>query len=276
MTSHLAADASTFLPQHITLGDWLRAITIVAVSVVVAVAVRKITERLLRRGGSERLGAAATGRLFAYLIVVIGFVYALNALGARLGPLLGALGIGGLALALAAQDVLANFIDGVLIEARRPFRRGDQVQTNDHEGTVEDVNLRAVIIRTFDGQRVYVPNTAVLRNPIVNHTALGRRRTTLVVGVAYGTDLRRAKVVAMEAMSAVDGVVATPGAEAWVTEFGESTINLSLRFWHAPDQLSLFRVRDAVAVAVKDAYDAAGITIAFPQRVLWFAGDTDA
>ncbi len=75
-------------------------------------------------------------------------------LGVRLGPLFGALGIGGLAIAFAAQSILANFLASIILQTRRPFRRGDQVTTNDCEGVVEDVNFRTVRLRTYAGERV--------------------------------------------------------------------------------------------------------------------------
>src|SRR5207249_11269776 len=95
------------------------------------------------------------------------------------GPLLGALGIGGIALAFALQDILENFIAGLIIQARRPFRRGDEINTHDYVGRVEDVNLRNVIIRTFDGERVLLPNAMVLKAP-VEHTSELQSRFDIV------------------------------------------------------------------------------------------------
>src|SRR5918911_169522 len=103
-------------------------------------------------------------------VVAGGVMYSLSVLGVRLGPLVGALGIGGVALAFAAQTILANFLGSIILQLRRPFRRGDQIATAGCEGTVEDVNFRTVVLRTFDGERVLVPCSQVLSNPITNHT----------------------------------------------------------------------------------------------------------
>ncbi|HEX2850116.1 MAG TPA: mechanosensitive ion channel family protein [Acidimicrobiales bacterium] len=187
----------------------------------------------------------------------------------RLAPLLGAIGIGGIAVALAAQSILSNFIASVLLQTRRPFRRGDQIATNDHEGRVEDVNLRAVVLRSFDGEQVVLPAAAVVASPIVNYTRLGRRRTTLTVGVGYATDLRSAQKVIVDAVRRVDDVHPSPPPEALVQELGESSIDLAVRFWHAPEVATMWRVRSEVAIEVKAALDDAGIEIPFPQRVLW-------
>lgn len=258
------------LSEGLTAVDWARAGVILVCAVLLAQAAKLLLKRGIRRGGSELGPADLVGRIVGYVFVTAGFVYALSALDVRIGPLLGALGIGGIALAFALRDILESALAGILLQARRPFRRGDQIATNDHEGTVEDVNLRVVVLRTFDGERVYIPNASVLRQPIVNHTRLGSRRTTLEVAVAFGADLVQAKKVILGALDGVDGVWSEPAPEAYVEEFAESGVTIAVRFWHAPDIATLWRVRDAVAVAVKSALDAAGIEIPFPQRALWF------
>lgn len=185
--------------------------------------------------------------------------------------LIGALGIGGLALALAAQAILANFLGSTILQVRRPFRRGDQILTGSSEGTVVDVNFRTVVLRTFDGERVCVPCTEVLNNPIVNHTALGRRRPTLTIGVGYDSDLEEARTVLSAAVKSVDGVLDQPPPEVWVKGLGESSVELVLRFWDAPDSATLWRVRSGAAVAAKQALDEAGIRLPFPQRTIHLA-----
>jgi small-conductance mechanosensitive channel len=213
------------------------------------------------------------GRIVSSVAIVAGLIYALAALGIRLGALVGALGIGGLAIAFAAQSILANFLASVILQVRRPFRRGDQIGTNNCEGTVEDVNFRTVVLRTYGGQRVMVPCAEVLGQPIVNHTVAGRRRTSIDIGVAYDADLDLTRQVLLDAVRRVDGVREQPGPEAWVESLGTSSINVVVRFWHAPDQASMWRVRSAVATAAKRALDEAGIEMPFPQRVLRFADD---
>ena len=271
--THLAQSSgeADILSEGLTAEDWARAGLILVGAVVLAQAAKLLLRRGIRRGGSEIGPAELVGRVVGYVLVVGGLVYALSALDVRIAPLLGAIGIGGIALAFALRDILENLLAGILLQARRPFRRGDQIATNDYEGTVEDVNLRVVVLRTFDGERVYVPNGSVLRQPIVNHTRLGFRRTTLCVGVSFRADLVQAKKVMLAAVEGVDGVRPEPVPEAYVEKFDESAVTVAVRFWHEPDIATLWRVRDAVAVAVKSALDQAGIEIPFPQRTLWFA-----
>lgn len=249
--------------------DWLQAAIIFVVAILIAFGVQRALVHFVERSDSDHSAALLIGRFAGYVIVLIGLVYALATLDVRIGPLLGALGLGGIALAFALQDIVENFIAGILLQVRRPFRRGDQVVTNDFEGIVEDVNLRTVVLRTFDGERVLVPNGQVLKNPIVNHTTHGRRRTTVYVGVAYDTDLDAAQEVLLGAVREVEGVRSAPGPEAYVDEFADSSINFAVRYWHAPEVSALWRVRDRVTRAIKKELDAAGIEIAFPQLTLW-------
>ena len=130
------------------------------------------------------------------------------------------------------------------------------------------MNFRTVVLRTFDGERVYVPCAEVLENPIVNYTIKGKRRTTLTIGVDYEADPDKARAVLLDATSRVDGVLAKPEPEVWVEAFGESSVDLAVRYWHAPDVATLWQVRNEVAIVCKRALDDAGIRIPFPQRVI--------
>ena len=279
-TSLTVAAAVTEVPQEelaeafegLTAEDWILAAAVLLGALLVSRVVKALSARLVEREGGVGAGRAAqlVGRVVGGVVVMGGFVYALQVLGVRLAPLLGALGLGGLALAFAAQAILSNVFASVLLQARHPFRTGDQISTNDIEGTVEDVNLRTVVMRTYGGERVLVPCASVLGEPIYNFTAHKARRTTLTVGVAYDTDLVTAQRVLLEAAAGVEGVHAKPAAEAWVEAFGESSIDFALRFWHAPDIATLWRVRSDVAMALKAGFDAAGIQIPFPQRTVSF------
>lgn len=248
---------------------WLAGAVTVA-TLVAAVVVRKLAVRLLDRGDADRRVGRLTGRFLSVIVVAVGLVYVLGILNIRIGPLLGALGVGGIALAFAAQDILQNFIAGLLLQLRRPFRVRDQISSGDFEGTVMDVNLRTVEMITYDGLTVYLPNAQVLKTPIVNFTRTPLNRTSIDVGLAYDTDLDRAREILLSACQEADGVAETPAAEVWVHTFAESSINCAVRFWHASDIASRWRVRSAVATSVKRRLDEAGMVIAFPQRTLWF------
>jgi small-conductance mechanosensitive channel len=256
------------LGHPITARDWLLAVAVLAAGVVIGRVSRTLITRTMKKGDAELAAAALVGRFTGYFFFLAGLVYALSVLSIRLGPLLGALGIGGLAVAFAAQSILENFLSSIILQVRRPFRRGDQVLTNGLDGIVEDVNFRTVVLRTYSGERVLVPSAMVLRNPITNHTILGRRRTVLEIGISYDVDLESTLPLIIDTVTKTDGVLADPRPEAYVEEFAESTVNLAVRFWHQPDMATMWKVRSAVAVTIKSALDAANVDMPFPQRVL--------
>jgi small-conductance mechanosensitive channel len=252
------------------LADWLWAIGILVVAALLGLTVGRLATRFIDKRSSTFI-ARLVGRFIAATFTVLGFVYALNQLGVSIGPVLGLLGLAGLALALAFQDLLQNIIAGIFMSIRRPFDAGHQVSINGFEGTVDSINLREVGLIGFDGVRVHIPNAGVWSNPIINYTELGQRRTTLEVGVSYSTDLDAAQAVILEVMSTIPGLNATPAPEAFVREFGDSGINFALRFWHGADFAIEWRVRDELARALKRRFDQEGITIPFPQRVVHMA-----
>ncbi len=259
------------VPSGITAGDWVQAGILIGIGLLLAIMVHRVVIRLVTAGSNARLGVARLlGRLGGMLVFLAGFVYALNTLGVRIAPLLGALGIVGIALAFALQDILENFIAGVILQARNPFRLGDQVVSGDWQGTVEDVNFRAVVLHTPDGTRVVLPSSTVLKDPIQNLTAFDQRRTSVTVGVAYGTDLRRAALIIARATASVEEVVADPDPQVYVEELADSAVNFSVRYWHQPTIASMWRVRDQVLTNVYEALGEAGIEIPFPQRTLSF------
>jgi small-conductance mechanosensitive channel len=255
------------VPHGITAWDWIHVGVILGVTVFATQAMRHTVMRAARHD-PDRVWGRLVSRFLTYIIVVAGLVYSLVALRVQIGPLLGALGIGGIALAFALQDTLQNFVAGVLLQARRPIRRGDQVLIDQKfEGVVEDIDLRNVALRTYDGLDVFIPNKTVLENPIVNFTRTPLRRASLDVGVGYGIDLGQAQRLLVGAMKRTDCVRDLPSPAAWVHEFGDSSVKFTLLFWHSV--AIPWQARSDVAMSVKAALDEAAVPMPFPQRDLW-------
>ena len=245
--------------------DWLVAGSIVLGAFLVGMVLKRLTTRVVEPHGL--LLARLLGRFALAGTLAVGLVYALNRINVAIAPLLGFLGLFGLAFALAFQEVLGNFIAGVMLSIRRPFKAGDEVSTSGYEGRVEDVNLRTTTLRLFDGVEAYIPNSMIWSNPIENFTARQIRRTTLDIGVGYGTDLDAARALLVDTLDAIDQIERDPRPQAFVHEFGESSINIALMFWHSSDIASQWEVRDRVARDVKEALDDAGVEIPFPHVV---------
>lgn len=193
---------------------------------------------------------------------------ALSVAGISIGALLAGLGLAGLALAFALQNILENFVAGLLLLIRKPFRRGDQVVTNDFEGTVLDIDLRVTHLRVFDGEVVLIPNATVFTEPITNLTRLGHRRTRVIIGIDYRDDHHAVQDLLLGALTEIDGVLDSPAPEVLLTELGESSVDFEVAYWTAPDMHTVRHVRHAVLTTCKSAVEEAGMTIPWPIRTL--------
>ena len=253
------------------LGAWDFAIAgiMFAVGILIALVLRSLVTRFLhKRSRVDPALAALLGRVLSYVVIIVALVYALESLGLNLGLVVGGLGIAGIALAFALQDILENFVAGIILQLRRPFKSGDEILSGDYEGTVLEIDARTVKIRTPDGETIKLPSASVIKNPIVNHHQHGRRRSTVDVGVAYGTDLDVATDAIMSALAGVSGVLKAPAPEVIVNEFGSSSIDLVVRYWHQPSIASQWATRDRATRAISAAFREHTIEIPFPQRVL--------
>lgn len=260
--------------EGLTTLDWVQAGITFFVAVILSRLLKFLVERTLRKRMDTAL-AVLIARLVGYVVILIGVVYTFESLGLDVGVVLGALGIFGIALAFAFQDILQNFIAGILLQMKRPFTYGDQVEIDGHEGTVRGIDSRLVTIDTPDGETVMIPSATVIAADINNYTTLGGRRTSLPVGVAYGTDLALTREVLDRAVRSVDGVRDAPRPEVLFTEFGESSIDFVVRYWHGPSIATFWRTRSDVGLAIDVALAEAGIVIPFPQRTLHWGTPSD-
>lgn len=208
-----------------------------------------------------------------YMVLGIGLFIILGILqlDKAVTSLLAGVGVVGLALGFAFQDIAANFVSGIILAFRRPFQIGDIVEVSDIMGKISRTNLRVTVIETFQGQEVYIPNKDVLQTAIYNYTILGKRRIDLGVGVSYADDLEKVENLVINTVEGVEGVVETDKMIFDYEEFGDSSINFNIRFWiEYPGQPSYFTTKTRVIKAIKKAFDAENITIPFPIRTLDF------
>ena len=156
------SDSTALVDDPLTSGDWIRAGAVLVGSVLLAMVVSRVLRRVVSRGLGARFAAIVTARLSGYAVFLVGLSYALTGLGVRVGPLLGALGLGGLVLALALQGVVGNFVSSLILQTRRPYTLGDTVEIDGQIGVVEDIDSRTTQIRGLDGTHIRVPNANVV------------------------------------------------------------------------------------------------------------------
>ncbi|MDN5666690.1 MAG: mechanosensitive ion channel family protein, partial [Psychrobacter sp.] len=183
--------------------------------------------------------------------------------------LIGALGIGSVAIGFAFKDIFQNLLSGILLLISEPFRIGDQIVSGDYEGTVEDIKIRATTIRTYDGRQVVIPNSDLYTSALTVNTAYKQRRLQVEVGIGYEDDIEEAKAEILRALDKADSVSTKAQPSVIATGFGGSSIDLTVR-WFIEEGTQANKVASIhqVIVEVKKALDAAGINIPFPIRTI--------
>ena len=187
------------------------------------------------------------------------------------GSILAGLGIGSVAIGFAFKDVFENFLAGVIILFRKEMRIGDFIECEGLDGKIESISIRETHIRQTDGQLVIVPNAMLFKNPLTIRTDLDKRRTTIICGVSYDTDVDEAREVIRDAVTACGAVVADDKpVQIFAQEFADSSINFEVTWWTGSRPVDIRESRDKVVASVKRALDDAGIEIPFPYRTLTF------
>lgn len=189
--------------------------------------------------------------------------------------ILATLGIGSIAVGFAFKDILQNWLAGLLLLLRRPFRQGDQIVVGAHEGTVERIEARATLIRTYDGKRVIIPNSSVYTEAVTVNTAFGQRRSDYDVGIGNSDDISKACEVIRTALNGLPGVAVDPAPEAIPWELARSSVNIRVRWWTEPHQAKVVQARGHVIQAVKRALGEAGIDLPFPTSVVLLHDQTE-
>ncbi|MDX1636458.1 MAG: mechanosensitive ion channel family protein [Balneolaceae bacterium] len=235
--------------------------------------VRKAVTKLLEKTTQNRTIINLLETVAGVLVVGVGILFALQILQLEdtVTSILAGAGIIGLAIGFAFQDIASNFISGIMLSIRHPFGIGDIIETNGFYGTVQKLNLRNTILKTPQGQIVYIPNKSVFDSPLQNFTKGNERRVDLSCGISYGDDLEKARDLALEAVRKLDSIDPNRDVEFFYNEFGGSSINFVIRFWvdfrANPD---FWQAQNDAIIAIKQAFDENGIDIPFPIRTLDF------
>jgi small-conductance mechanosensitive channel len=229
-----------------------------------------LVARLVRRGIEKALGRTPTeahvhllvAKLAFFGVATVGTLVALSILGVNLAVLVGSLGLATVALGFALQDIVSNFIAGIVLLLEHPFTVGDVIATEDAQGTVEDIRVRATRLRTPDGQLVLVPNKLLFTSVLTNASATLTRRLEVHVAVPYGQDAGRAREALLAAAGKVGGVIGEPQPPRVLTqELGQGAVELRLWFWVDPRASDLLRVRSDVLEAADAALQDAGLDL---------------
>jgi len=256
--------------SNITLGGVLGLFTILVVGYAISSAIRfLLREELLKRLHLKRGVPELISTTLHYLLLFLVFLFAVNAGGVALNKftvLTGALGVG---VGFGLQNIINNFVSGLILQFERPIRVGDVVEVQTGlTGTVTRIGIRSSTVQTWQGAEVIIPNASFISGNVTNWTlSESRRRLDLPVGVAYGTNPKLVKELLERPAIQHPDVLTSPGPEAFFMGFGDSALNFELRFW-VMQESNTVKVMSEVALEVMRLLAEAGIEIPFPQRDL--------
>ncbi|NGM71473.1 mechanosensitive ion channel family protein [Natronolimnobius sp. AArcel1] len=232
---------------------------------------------LVRRGFDRReLDAHAQKPLlkltqFGLLFVAVAVAFGFGGYGNFLVSMAGIAAAGALAVGLALQNVISNFVAGVFIFTDRPFKIGDWIEwdNGEHAGVVEDISLRVTRVRTFDNELLTVPNSALTENTIKNPVDADKLRMKFVFGIGYSDDIQQATDIIIEEAKRHPDIMDDPGPSVRLTELNDSDVGLQSRFWIAtPSRADFVRIKGEYITEVKQRFDEEGIDIPYPVRTL--------
>ncbi|EXB47919.1 MAG: mechanosensitive ion channel family protein [Acinetobacter sp.] len=215
-------------------------------------------------------------RVGSTFIIFFGFLIALVIAipGFTPSQLIGALGIGSVAIGFAFKDIFQNLLSGILILISEPFRIGDDIVVNGLEGNVEDIQIRATFLRSPDGRRIVIPNATVYTSAVTVNNAYQRRRCEFVVGIGYEDDMQKAKQIILDILDRNLNVLSQPGFSVNVTALADFSINLTVRWWVNTTETSTSTSISEIQEQVVTAFDEKGISIPYPvQEVKVYRGD---
>ena len=258
------------------LPNLLLALLVLTLAIGLAYLVAGIIRRRARRADRPSLAEVA-GALAKWAIILAGLMLAVSivAPSVKPGDILAGLGVGSVAIGFAFKDILQNMLAGILILLRQPFEVGDQIVSGGHEGTVEKIETRATFIKTYDGQRVVIPNSDIYTNAVVVRTAFEQIRSEYDIGIGCNDDWDEAKRIMVEAAAECEGVLDDPAPEAIPVAIADSSNNIRLRWWTKSDRASVIHTFGRVIENAYKRLDAAGFDLPYPTRVVLFHDQTD-
>jgi small-conductance mechanosensitive channel len=224
--------------------------------------------------GMEHGVKVAVKTLIHYSLILIGFLVAISVAGidmSKFAILAGALGVG---IGFGLQNIVNNFLSGLILLFERPVKVGDTVSIDNQWGTITHIGLRSTVVETAERSEVIVPNSELIAQKVTNWTYTNNvSRITIPVGVAYGTPLEDVLAILLKVAGDHAAVLAEPEPTAIFIGFGQSSIDFELRAWIGDIDQRLM-VRSELGMAIDRQFRAAGIVIPFPQRDLHLRGGT--
>jgi small-conductance mechanosensitive channel len=228
---------------------------------------RFLFNRFLAKSGLDRSLQYAIAQIVSNIVLIVGIFIVLDNAGIHLGTLTVFAGAVGVGVGFGLQNIASNFISGLVILAERPITVGDRVEVAGIVGQVQHIRARSTVIVTNDNITMIVPNTKFIDSPVTNWTYGDPRvRFRLPVGIAYGSDIKKACEALLEAARKNPNTLSDPAPSVFLEKFGDDSIQLELVVWSSEMSYRPRRYRSDLNFAIEQNLREAGIEIAFPQR----------
>ena len=236
----------------------------------IAYGVKRGLESYFKRRERIDLGNLLSDLVF-WILIILGAMIALTIIMPSLKPadLIGGLGLGTVAIGFAFKDILQNWLAGLLILLRLPFRRGDQIQIGESEGTVVSIEPRATVLKTYDGKVIVVPNTEVYTSHVVVSTAFDIRRVELDVTVGYDYNTDDIIDIIMQAISPLDEVMDDPAPQVLCWSLGATSMEMKVRWWVDSARSEEVISRARIVQSIKEAFELNDIDPTDPQLIFY-------
>lgn len=229
---------------------------------------RKIQDR--RESLAEKEAIETIGKIVKGVLWVIGALVILQNLGIQVTSLIAGLGIGGIAIAFALQNILGDLFSSFAIIFDKPFEPGDFIVVGEHSGVVQEIGIKTTRIKALQGEEIVISNTELTNARIQNFKKLSERRVAFMVGVAYETDTKKLKKIPGMVEKIISPLDQVRFDRAHLHQFGDSSLNFEIVYFiDSSDYAFYMDTHQSILLAIKDGFDTQKIEIAYPTQTLY-------
>lgn len=241
------------------------AIIVFAAAFLLAKVVKAWAQRSILKSGSNEGAMNIVGKTAYIGTIILGLTVALKILEIDISFIVAAMGFG---LGFAMKDILENYFSGVLILVQKPFNVGDIIKAGDFVGKVEEIAARATFLRVFDGQRVIIPNSAMISSAVINYSSFPERRVNIDFSVSYDTNLQQANTLVLQLMKDNPKIMQQPSPSITIKGYGDSNIDLTAHFWVDRSQANWIKLSTQMKMEILETLTSNNIGISYPVMTL--------
>jgi len=245
----------------------LTALLIFAISYYAGVWLSRLLNRVLTRQNAEPGVSHLLSQILKWSIIALGFITALQRF-FNVTAFLTGLGIIGFTIGFALQNIMQNFVSGVILLVQQPFKVGDDVNISGFEGNVQKIGLRTTEVRLRNGLLAFLPNAEVLAQPILNLSRANGFRVELPVSIPYEADTEEVRAIILAEIKSIPGCLETPAPQVLYHTFGHSSIDLNVLFWINNRVTDANISKDLALTKIKHTFETLGVDVPYPAQVI--------